>query len=91
MIDRTVWQHGILGVLILLVGALGCGHCAYHVTNECAPALKTADGTIYVLESETEQDKLMGDRFSGKEITVSGTVKKVDGQLVLHTAMIEVP
>ena len=25
MIDRTVWQDGILGVLILLVGALGCG------------------------------------------------------------------
>ena len=48
-------------------GTIGCGHCTYHVTDECAPCLKTADGTVYVIESKKDHDQLMGDRFSGKD------------------------
>jgi hypothetical protein len=71
-------------------GTIGCGHCTYHVTDECSPCLQTADGTVYVIESEQDHDALMGDRFSGKEITVVGTVEPSDGAAILHASTVEI-
>ncbi len=71
-------------------GTIGCGHCTYHVTDECAPCMKTADGTVYVIDSPEQHDKLMGDRFSGKEITVVGTPEDDEGTMVLHASKVEI-
>ena len=71
-------------------GTIGCGHCTYHVTDECSPCMKTADGTVYVIESAADHDKLMGDRFSGKELTVVGTVEKSGDTMVLHASKVEI-
>lgn len=72
-------------------GTIGCAHCTFHIADACAPAMKTADGKIYVIDSKAEgYDKAMGDRFSGKKITVEGTVEDVNGTMILHAASLDI-
>lgn len=62
---------------VVLAGSYACGHCTLQKTEDCAPMLKTADGKVYPL---LENNHAMGMRGSeGKNLEVSGTVKKVDG------------
>jgi hypothetical protein len=71
---------------IQLAGTLGCGHCTFHVTSECAAVLRTASGESYVLDGVEETSELWAKRMeSGHKITVSG--KLVGTDAVKHIAM----
>jgi hypothetical protein len=59
---------------VTLAGTLGCGHCTYHVTPDCSPCVKTAAGTIYVIDGAGEGSELMEKRFDALEVAVVGTV-----------------
>jgi len=39
---------------VQLAGMLGCGHCNFHTTSDCAAAMKTAKGDVYVLDGVNE-------------------------------------
>ncbi len=62
------------GPEVTLAGTLGCGHCTYHVTTDCSPCIKTAAGSIYVIDGAGEGSELMDKRFDALAITVVGTV-----------------
>jgi len=62
---------------VVLAGSYACGHCTLEKTAECAPMLKTADGKIYPLLKTARASELRS--MEGKNIEVSGTIKKYDG------------
>ena len=62
------------GQTVTLAGTLGCGHCTYHVTDGCSPCIKTAEGTIYVIDGAGEGSELMEKRFDALALNVVGTV-----------------
>jgi len=71
---------------VQLAGVLGCGHCSYHVTSDCAATIKTASGDVYVLDGVQEGSDLWEKRLAGtQQITVTGTVLGTDK--VKHVAM----
>jgi hypothetical protein len=71
---------------IQLAGTLGCGHCNFHATSECAATVKTATGAVYVLDGVDEKSDLWQKRLEpGHTITVVGKV--VGDEPVKHVAM----
>jgi hypothetical protein len=62
---------------VVLAGSYACGHCTLEKTAECAPMLKTADGKIYPLLKTARASELRA--MEGKNVEVSGTIKKYDG------------
>ncbi len=72
-----------------LEGTIGCGHCTYHLTPECALAMKTADGVVYVIENDPEHEAHMGERFSGKPISVTGRVGEKDSMNVIYAEKVD--
>lgn len=62
---------------VTLAGSYACSHCNLEKTEACAPMLKTADGKVYPLLETARASELKN--VEGKNIEVSGTVKKVDG------------
>jgi hypothetical protein len=62
---------------VVLAGAYACGHCTLDKTADCTPMLKTADGKIYPLLQNNRAKEMRS--TEGKNIEVSGTVKKLDG------------
>jgi hypothetical protein len=62
---------------VVLAGSYACGHCTLQKTADCSPMLKTADGKIYPLFENARASELRDSE--GKNIEVSGTVRKVDG------------
>jgi hypothetical protein len=74
---------------VTLEGTIGCGHCTYHVTPECALATQTAEGVVYVIEGDPEHEAHMGERFSGKPITVTGRVAQTDSMNVVYAEKVE--
>jgi hypothetical protein len=62
---------------VVLTGSYACGHCTLQKTEECTPMLKTADGKIYPLLRNSHASELR--MAEGKNVEVSGSVKKVDG------------
>jgi hypothetical protein len=63
----------------LLVGTMGCGHCNFHIGDSCAAAMKTADGTVYIMEGVEAGNVLFDERKSEKPIQVVGTTTEKDG------------
>jgi hypothetical protein len=75
-----------VGADIQLAGTLGCGHCSYSVTSECAAAVKTASGEIYVLDGIDDKSEMWEKRLEeGHQITLAG--KMVGGEPTKHVAM----
>lgn len=75
-----------VGAEIQLAGTLGCGHCSYSVTSECAAAVKTASGDIYVLDGIDEKSEVWEKRLAGtQQIAVVG--KMVGGEPTKHVAL----
>jgi hypothetical protein len=71
---------------IQLAGTLGCGHCSFHATNECAAVMKTDSGELYVLDGVDEKSELWEKRLEpGHKITVAGKV--VGNEPLKHVAM----
>jgi len=62
---------------VVLAGSYACGHCTLDKTAECAPMLKTADGKVYPLLKTARSSDMRS--VEGKNLEVSGTVKKIDG------------
>lgn len=60
-----------------LAGSYACGHCTLAKTEDCSPMFKTADGKVYPLFKNSRSSALK--ELEGKNIQVSGSVKKVDG------------
>ena len=70
---------------IQLAGNLGCGHCVFHVTSECAACVKTAAGDVYVIDGIDDKSGLWEKRLEeGHTIAVNG---KVVGGDPKHIAM----
>ena len=73
---------------VQLAGVLGCGHCSFHVTPECAAVVKTANSQFYVLDGVGEGSELWEKRLEGtRQISVTGTVMGTDEDKVKHLAM----
>lgn len=70
---------------VVLAGTLGCGHCNYHVATECAAALKTASGDVYLIDNADKDSDLFQKRYDGIQVSVNGTVSEMDE--VKHIAM----
>lgn len=62
---------------VTLAGSYACGHCTLNKTEDCSPMLKTADGKVYPLLQNSHAMEMRSKE--GKNLEVSGTVKKVDG------------
>lgn len=62
---------------VVLAGSYACGHCSLEKTADCSPMLKTADGKVYPMLKGNLSSEMRG--AEGKNLEVSGTVKKVDG------------
>ncbi len=67
---------------VTLVGTTGCGHCSFGIGKACAAAMKTADGTIYVLDGVDAESDLFQHRMDGKSLTVVGVVTEGDPEHV---------
>jgi hypothetical protein len=76
---------------VQLTGTLGCGHCTFHTTSDCAIAMKTDDGRIVVIDAEelADEDHLFAERMSGKPVAVAGHLEDVGGQLIIHSRNVE--
>ena len=72
-----------------LSGNLGCGHCTFHVKNECSLAMKAQDGTVYLLNAGARQEELMAKRYDELPIHVHGQMAEVEGQKVITTETVE--
>jgi len=64
--------------VVTVAGNVGCGHCNFGIGDHCAAAMKTADGTIYLLEG-VDDTPVFTDRKTGKPIEVVGVEKDTDG------------
>lgn len=72
-----------------LEGTIGCGHCSFHVTEECALGFEDADGEIYMIEAGDRQEELMEKRIDQPSAFITGRVGEVDGQKVIYTDSVE--
>ena len=75
------------GTEVTLTGVVGCGHCTYHIANSCSTALKTDDGTVWILDGIDEGDELFENRYEGTEVTMAGVVSYVGGVAHLTPTM----
>lgn len=74
------------GAEIQLAGTLGCGHCTFSVTSECAACVKTASGDVYVLDGIDDKSEMWEKRLEeGHQIAVVG--KMVGGEPNKHVAL----
>ena len=74
------------GAEIQLAGTLGCGHCVFSVTTECAACVKTASGEVYVLDGIDEKSPMWEKRLEeGHQLT--GVGKLVGGEPLKHVAL----
>lgn len=64
--------------MVTVAGTVGCGHCNYGMGESCSAAMKSADGTVYLLEG-VDETPVFEERKSGKAIQVVGVAKEVDG------------
>ncbi len=62
---------------VTIAGSYACGHCTLAKTEDCSPMFKTADGKVYPLFKNARSSALKD--MEGKNVQVSGSVKKVDG------------
>ena len=74
---------------VTLEGNIGCGHCNFHVKEECTLAFKDADGEIYIVEAGDQQEALMDARTDEPAALIAGRVGEVDGQKVIYTDSVE--
>ena len=74
---------------VSLEGTIGCGHCSFHVKEECTLAFKAADGEIYIVEAGDRQDELMDIRIDEPAALLAGRIGEVDGQKVIYTDSVE--
>ena len=74
------------GTPTTLAGTLGCGHCNYEKTAECAAAIQTAGGEVYVIDGVTVPSPLWSAREARKQAQITGTVAKGEDGL-MHLAM----
>jgi len=73
---------------VQLAGLLGCGHCVFHVTGECAACVKTAEGKLYVIDGVPEGSALWEGRLEeGHQIVVTGAVLGSTEDKLQHIAM----
>jgi len=74
------------GAEIQLAGTLGCGHCTFSVTSECAACVKTASGEVYVLDGIDDKSEMWEKRLEeGHQIAAVGKV--VGGEPIKHVAL----
>jgi hypothetical protein len=74
---------------ITVEGNMGCGHCTFHVKDSCSLAMKSTDGTVYMLEAGDQQEALMETRYDEAAVLVAGRVAEVDGQKIIYTDTVE--
>jgi len=73
---------------VVIAGSYACGHCTLQKTEDCSPMLKTADGKVYPLLQNSHAMEMKSKE--GKNLEVSGTVKKVDGVKFLEVKSFKV-
>jgi len=73
-----------IAATVNLSGKLGCGHCTFHAKDECSLAMKTDEGTVYMIEAGDEQQALMDKRYDEPAVLVAGRVSEVDGQKIIY-------
>jgi hypothetical protein len=69
-----------------LKGQIGCTRCTFD-KGKCGVSFKTEDGKIYSIENPSQE--LSRARAKGGIVKVSGTVKEVDGRLLVQASKAE--
>lgn len=83
---KTAEPAAAAGTPVTLAGTLGCGHCNYEKTAECAAAIQTANGDVYVIDGVTVPSPLWSAREARKQAQITGTVAKSEDGL-MHLAL----
>jgi len=72
---------------LVVTGSVACGKCSYHLTESCAPLLKTTDGKVYPLIKSDFVKQMRNS--SAAEFKVSSRVRKMGGLSYLDIQAIE--
>lgn len=75
------------GSEITVVGTLGCGHCTYHVGENCSAAIQTMAGMVFILDV-AEESEWFQNRFDGAELEVTGKVRHKGSDVLLETTAV---
>jgi hypothetical protein len=80
---------------VTITGSMVCGKCTLHLTKECQNVVQVQkDGkTINYFLTQNDVSKAAHDPIcdgSSEKVTVTGTVKKVDGKETMTPAKIDV-
>ena len=74
--DMHADAHAALQTLdnghVMLVGTTGCGHCDFKMGNSCSAAVKTANGSIFIIDGVESSDPLFQNRQEGMKVKVEG-------------------
>jgi len=69
-VQQAVYEAG---QEVTLTGSLGCGHCSFQKTDDCAAAMQTEDGLVVILDVDQENE-LFTKRTDGGTVTVEGKI-----------------
>jgi hypothetical protein len=75
------------GTPVTLTGTTGCGHCTFGVVKECAAAMKTASGEVYMIDGVVPDSDLWKAREESKNIQLTGSVWKSEADNLSHVKM----
>jgi len=75
------------GTPVTLTGTTGCGHCTFGVVKECAAAMKTASGEIYLIDGVVPDSDLWKVREDSKNIQLTGSVWTSQPDGLAHVKM----
>ncbi|HHN75285.1 MAG TPA: hypothetical protein ENK10_08670 [Acidobacteria bacterium] len=64
-------------------GTLGCAHCSYHLTDSCAAAVQSADGSYMILDADQESE-LFTKRYDKATVNIKGTIAEAGDPPKVH-------
>jgi len=77
---------------VTLTGEIGCAHCAFHVTSECADAIRVKEngkGVVYLFAADPARKHDMAMCDGVRDGKVTGIVSEKDGKKTIKVSKIE--
>jgi hypothetical protein len=77
---------------VTLVGQIGCGHCAFHVTDACTDAILVKENgrdVVYLFAADPARKHDMAMCESVRDGKVTGVVSDKDGKKTIKVSKIE--
>jgi hypothetical protein len=77
---------------VTLTGQIGCAHCAFHVTSECADAIRVSENgkaVVYLFAADPARKHDMSMCEGVRDGKVTGIVGEKDGKKTIQVRKIE--